>query len=99
MRTRDLSRRAACRQIGALAVASCGLAAPAKAEDYHPQKQVQLTKAAARYQDHPSRDESCASCPYLIAPAGCVVVEGEISPNGWCPMYTQFSPLDRGAHI
>jgi len=24
--------------------------------------------------------------------------EGEISPNGWCPIYTTFFPLDRGGH-
>lgn len=98
MRARDLSRRAACRQIGALAVATCGFSAGARAQDYQPQKQVQLTKAAAHYQDQPFGDQSCGSCPYLIAPTGCVVVQGEVSPNGWCPMYTQFHPLDRGAH-
>ena len=31
-------------------------------------------------------------------PKSCVLVEGEISATGWCPIYTTFSPLDRGAH-
>ena len=92
------SRRAALRRIGAAAVGACGLASAARAQTYHPQEQHRLTQAAAHYQPDPRNNESCGSCPYFIAPKGCVTVEGEVSVNGWCPMYTQFSPLDRGAH-
>ena len=92
-----LSRRGALRTLGAVAAASCGGAA-ARAQTYHPQAQVRLTKAAAHYQDQPKDNQRCGSCPYFVLPAGCVVVEGEISPTAWCPMYTTFSPLDRGAH-
>ena len=94
-----LSRRAAFKTIGAAAAATCGLAANGKAQEYKPQEQTKLTKAAAKYQDLPSGDELCAGCPYFILPGSCVVVEGEVSPTGWCPMFTTFSPLDRGAHI
>ena len=94
-----MSRRTAVTKIGVAALAGCGLARQAVAQDYHPQQQSQLTKAAARYQDQPRNSESCASCPYFKVPNGCVVVQGEVSANGWCPMYTQFSPMDRGAHI
>jgi hypothetical protein len=93
-----LSRRAAVKKIGAAAVATCGFAAGAEAQIYHPQDQTKLTKAAAKYQDQPKDDESCGGCPYFIAPASCVVVDGVISPRGWCPMFTTFLPLDRGAH-
>jgi hypothetical protein len=96
MSTGPLSRRAAVRTIGAAVAATCGLAA--KAQQYHPQDQTKLTQAAARYQDHPNADQVCAGCPYFISPSSCVMVEGQISPNGWCPMFTTFSPLDRGAH-
>jgi hypothetical protein len=94
---KGLSRRAAISTLGA-AVATCGLAVAAKAQEYHPQEQTKLTKTASRYQDQPKSDQSCASCPYFVMPNKCVVVDGEISPNGWCPMFTTFSPLDRGAH-
>jgi hypothetical protein len=97
-RQAPLSRRAAIRTIGAVAAATCGLAAAAKAQEYHPQDQLKLTKAAARYQDQPKDNQLCAGCPYFISPSSCVMVEGDISPNGWCPMFTTFSPLDRGAH-
>ena len=93
-----LSRRSAVIAIGSAAVATCGLVNNAKAQEYHPQNQTKLSKAAARYQGLPNGSESCASCPYFIDPSSCVVVDNEISPNGWCPMFTTFSPLDRGAH-
>ena len=66
---------------------------------YKPQEQKKLTQAAARYQDRPKGNEVCAGCPYFIFPRSCVLVEGDISPSGWCPIYTTFSPLDRGGHI
>jgi hypothetical protein len=92
------SRRAFIKTMGVVAAAaSCG-AASAKAQEYKPQEQKKLTQAAARYQDHVKGNEACGICPYFIFPKSCAVVEGEISPSGWCPIYTSFSPLDRGAH-
>jgi hypothetical protein len=99
MPTSGSSRRVFIKTMGVVAAAAtCSPAAPAKAQDYKPQDQKKLTQAAARYQDHPKGSESCASCPYFILPKSCVLVEGEISPIGWCPIYTTFSPLDRGGH-
>ena len=97
MPTPGSSRRAFVKTIGVVAAAAtCGRTAAAKAEDYKDQKK--LTQAAARYQDHPKENESCGSCPYFVFPKSCVLVEGEISALGWCPIYTTFSPLDRGGH-
>lgn len=80
------------------ATVTCGRAASAKAQEYKPQAQKKLTQAAARYQSGPKGNESCGTCPYFEFPRSCVVVEGEISPSGWCPIYTAFPPADRGAH-
>jgi hypothetical protein len=100
MSTVGSSRRAFFKKMGGVAAAAaCGCAAAAKAQDYKPQEQKKLTQAAARYQDHPKGNESCGSCPYFVLPKNCVLVEGDISPAGWCPIYTTFSPLDRGGHI
>ena len=82
-----------------VAAATCGRAAAAKAQEYKPQDQKKLTQAAARYQDQPKGNESCGNCPYFVFPKSCVVVEGEISAIGWCPMYTTFAPHDRGGHL
>jgi hypothetical protein len=59
-------------------------------------QQFKLTQAAARYQDKPNGNEVCAGCPYFISPYACGVVEGKISPGGWCPIWTAFQPGDRG---
>jgi hypothetical protein len=98
MPTSGSSRRAFIKTMGVAAAATCGHAAALKAQDYKPQQQKRLTQAAARYQDHPKGNESCASCPYFLIPKSCVLVEGDISANGWCPIYTTFAPLDRGGH-
>jgi hypothetical protein len=89
------SRRAFIKTMGA---AGCALAQAAKAQEYKPQAQKKLTQAAARYQTSPHGNEACGTCPYFQFPKSCVVVDGEISPAGWCPIWTSFSPLDRGAH-
>jgi hypothetical protein len=98
MPTSGSSRRAFIRTIGAIAAATCERPAAAKAQDYKPQDQKKLTQAAARYQVNPKENQSCGNCPYFAFPNSCVVVEGEISALGWCPMYTAFSPHDRGGH-
>ena len=92
----EASRRAFIKTVGVVAAAAtCGAAA---AQEYKPQAQKKLTQAAARYQPTPRGNEACGACPYFQLPRSCVVVEGDISPTGWCPIYTTFSPLDRGAH-
>jgi len=93
------SRRSFIKTMGVVAAAAtCGRAAAAQAQEYKPQDQKKLTQAAARYQTQPKGNEACGTCPYFVFPKSCAVVEGEISPSGWCPIYTTFSPLDRGAH-
>ena len=98
MPTSKSSRRAFIKTLGIVAAATCGGAAASTAQEYKPQAQKKLTQAAARYQGSPKGNESCGVCPYFEFPRSCVVVEGEISPSGWCPIYTAFPPADRGAH-
>src|SRR5580765_7366503 len=93
------SRRAFIKLMGvAAAGATCGGAASVRAQEYKPQEQKKLSQMAAHYQTMPKGNESCGTCPYFQFPKSCVVVEGEISVSGWCPIYTTFQPLDRGAH-
>jgi len=46
-----------------------------------------LSKAQAQYQDSPRGIAMCATCTLFIAPRACKVVDGDISPNGWCKEY------------
>ena len=56
---------------------------------------AKMAKAALQYQDHPKGDLSCSKCIQFIpgksakANGACKVVEGSISPHGWC---LAFSP-------
>ncbi len=44
-----------------------------------------VSKAIAHYQEQPKGDQQCANCANFIAESKtCKVVEGPISPNGWC---------------
>jgi len=46
------------------------------------------TKREARYQNHPKGRERCGRCSHFVRPNGCEIVEGRISPRGWCTHFT-----------
>jgi hypothetical protein len=46
-----------------------------------------MSPAEAQYQDRPKNGFSCAACALFRPPGSCVVVEGEISPHGWCKFF------------
>jgi hypothetical protein len=48
---------------------------------------VRMSKADAHYQELPRGGLSCVGCTFFRRPAACQVVEGEISPNGWCRLF------------
>jgi hypothetical protein len=77
---RDLLRGAAVVAGGAAIVV--GTAMPAQAK---------MTQTAAAYQDKPKGDLSCASCALFTAPSSCTLVDGTISPNGYCRFYSKKS--------
>ena len=55
------------------------------------------TKAAMQYQDKPKGDQKCSNCALFVpgktatASGTCQVVEGSISPQGWCTAYVKKS--------
>jgi hypothetical protein len=46
-----------------------------------------MSKQAAQYQDTPQGIAMCATCSLFVEPRSCKVVEGDVSPNGWCKAY------------
>lgn len=46
-----------------------------------------MSKQQADYQDSPKDIQMCATCTLFVAPRSCKVVEGDVSPNGWCKAY------------
>jgi hypothetical protein len=49
--------------------------------------QQKMTKQEAEYQDTPKDIRMCATCTLFEPPRSCKVVEGDISPNGWCKAF------------
>jgi hypothetical protein len=43
-----------------------------------------VPKIFALYQDRPNGRERCGRCRYFRPPHGCEIVDGRISPQGWC---------------
>ncbi len=77
--TREISRRRV------LAVALGGIAASAAARSARAQSKISKTEAS--YQDTPHELEKCSLCAYFQPPGGCQLVDGTISPNGWCKLF------------
>ena len=46
-----------------------------------------MSKQQAAYQDSPNGVQACATCSLFDEPHGCKVVEGDVSPDGWCKAY------------
>lgn len=70
------------------AVAAAGLAGSRRAL-----AQTQMSQATAMYQPTPHGQQVCANCIHFVpgqtpdAMGTCKVVEGAISPKGWCVAY------------
>jgi hypothetical protein len=49
--------------------------------------QQKMSQAKAAYQDRPKSGLTCAGCTLFRPPRSCEVVQGDISPNGWCKFF------------
>ena len=50
--------------------------------------QQKISQSLAQYQTAPKDNDHCAACNNFQPPNSCKFVEGQISPNGWCPLFT-----------
>ncbi len=48
-----------------------------------------VSQGAAQYQSAPKGDQFCGDCAHFIAPTACKLVEGKISPGGWCRLWAK----------
>jgi hypothetical protein len=46
-----------------------------------------MSQQAAEYQDSPKDIRMCATCTLFEPPNACKVVEGPVSPSGWCKAF------------
>ncbi len=48
-----------------------------------------MEKAQAKYQNGPNGDQQCSGCMHFMPGSNaCKLVTGDISPNGWCTLWT-----------
>ena len=83
---RKLSRRSVLKQ-GALlagAVLTAGIVPNREA-----QAQQKAPKEAMKYQDKPNGDKQCSNCLQFVPPGSCKVVEGAVSPSGYCIVWVK----------
>ena len=81
MATHDPKRRAVLR---AALTAGCMLCLPAVGRA----RSGKVSKAQAKYQDTPKGNQNCAKCLHFVAAdSTCKVVEGKVSPLGWCQLW------------
>ena len=67
--------------VGGGVVIAAGLADPASAT---PKK---FSQQQAHYQPTPKSGNRCQTCALWQPPTSCQVVEGQVSPAGWCILY------------
>jgi hypothetical protein len=65
--------------LGAAAIATAGSQAAA---------QQKISQADAKYQGMPNGDQHCDGCVNFQPPNACKFVQGDISPSGWCQLFT-----------
>jgi hypothetical protein len=60
---------------------SADTAAPAAAK---------VSQASVQYQTQPKGEQKCSGCLHFVAESNtCNLVEGQISPDGWCTLWAQ----------
>ena len=55
-----------------------------------PTESGKVSQAQAQYKGQPKGDQKCGNCVNFIAGSNtCKVVEGQVSPNGWCMLWVK----------
>ena len=50
---------------------------------------AKMSRPSVSYQPSPKNGAKCSNCSLFQAPNACQSVEGPISPNGWCNIYSK----------
>jgi hypothetical protein len=77
---RVLFRRAATYAVGAAIIQGLGTNLAVA--------QSKVAQKAVGYQDKPKGPQRCDGCSSFQPPNACKLVEGEISPQSWCSLFT-----------
>jgi uncharacterized membrane protein len=80
---RSVLRRASVAAGGAAVLAASIVAGPAQAD--------KMSQKAGAYQDTPKNGQQCDGCNLFKAPSSCTIIDGTISPTGWCRFFSKKS--------
>jgi len=50
---------------------------------------AKMSQKSVDYQDTPKNDQECSNCSLFQEPNSCTIVDGEISPKGWCKFWAK----------
>jgi High potential iron-sulfur protein len=81
--TRALSRRIVLLQSAGCAAGAAGLLFPTR------QAAAKMSQPSVAYQDTPKGDQECSNCSLFQEPDACTLVDGKISPAGWCKFWVK----------
>jgi hypothetical protein len=63
---------------------------PAPGADSAAPAAAKVSQASVQYQTQPKGEQKCGDCLHFIAESNtCKLVEGQISPEGWCMLWTK----------
>lgn len=55
-----------------------------------PPATTKVSQASVQYQAQPKGEQQCSGCQHFIAASNtCQLVDGQISPNGWCSLWVK----------
>jgi hypothetical protein len=80
--------RAFSRRIVLLHTAGCAAGAAALLLPLR-QAAAKMKQSSVAYQDSPKGDQKCSNCSLFQEPNACTLVDGDISPEGWCRFWVK----------
>jgi hypothetical protein len=83
-----VSSRAFSRRIVLLHTVGCAAGAAALLLPLR-QAAAKMKQPSVAYQDTPKGDQKCSNCSLFQEPNACTLVDGNISPEGWCRFWVK----------
>ena len=73
-----------------LTASACAAACPPLIAADRTASSTKVTKTQSKYQDSPNNGQQCSNCPQFVrASNSCKIVQGVISPEGWCNLFVR----------